>query len=248
MGNVVEAQIFKRANRGDRETVRMRLYALDGTPCEMDKLYDGSSGGGGLTAEDVISLAQNEIVIAGVVNEQGVREITADVLAERHLLSTGFMLFAGEWGPQYTYDAGSVVSHNGQLYLTADDVTGGDLSSWLALNAPNAWANLTLNNNLNWMTQDVAQWRRNGDRVELRGTFRKLFGNSTGTGMNDFANALPEEHWPSRNTNSTTILSDSAGYHPMVLQYTTAGRLEVGPDASYTDPVVYLDGVFFDLS
>lgn len=40
MGNVVEAQIFKRASHGERETVRMRLYALDGTPCNMDKLYE----------------------------------------------------------------------------------------------------------------------------------------------------------------------------------------------------------------
>jgi hypothetical protein len=109
------------------------------------------------------------------------------------------------------------------------------------------WANLTLKDNLHWMTQDLAQWRRNGDYVELRGTCRKLFGNSAGAGANDFADALPEEHWPSRDTTAQTALSVSTGYQPVILFYGVNGRLQVSPDETVVEPLIYLDGVKFVL-
>lgn len=136
MSNMVEAQIFKRANRGERETVRMKLYALDGTPCEMDILYSESTGEGSISEEAVRSITRDEIATVGALNEQSVRDIVQQMLSEAGLLQTGYIRYAGEWGPAYTYSPSDAVTFNGGLYYTTGEVTGGDLSTWVTLASP----------------------------------------------------------------------------------------------------------------
>jgi len=278
MGNTMRAHLFKRRQHGEREEVILKLFYPDGTPCDLDSMEGGGGGSsagqlhyaGEWDADTNYTAGALVTWFNPALNSLGLYLTTEDVVGgddptlwirlSDSVDITGMMRWQGIWGEfDGLHQYGHTVRHNGALWFALGDVVGepGVDSTWDAIlpasmfgggGTTTAWANLTLKNNLNWLTQDIAQWRRNGDHVELRGSFRKLFGNGSGTGMNDFADALPEEHWPSRNTTAGTILSDSAGNHPVLLQYDTNGRLEVGPDASYTDPVVHLDGVFFDLS
>ena len=271
MGNTMHAHLFKRRQLGEREEVVIKLFYPDGTPCDMDSLEGGASSGGLIYKgywEEGTEYSPNDLVLWNDGQDDGLYLFTTanssgeDPTAWTRLsLSpdmTGMMRWQGTWtDTDGVHPYGHVVLHSNALWFSLGDAAGepGVDPLWDVIlpasmfggggGTVTDWANLTLKSALGWFTQDIAQWRRNGDRIELRGSFRKL-GSSTSVGANDFADALPTEHWPERETMIPAAMS-AGGYRLVLLHYTPSGRLQINPDGSYADAIVYLDGVEFTL-